>query len=129
MSVNIVDELDKFIHDGTHFQGAVLLTYSLNLQFFEQLIQPRLDALGCTTVLVLSDVFGYQEAIGHNLHQLSGVGRRYTCAPLLSQGRSVQHSKILMLVSETRGWMFKVYPNVETAKWRIYQWSFLFHGN
>lgn len=105
MSINILAELDALINQGLQYRGAVLLTYSLNLQFFEQLVQPRLDALGCTHVLIISDTFGYQETLERHLHQLSGVGRRYVCAPLSSARRGVQHSKMLLLVSEKAGWM------------------------
>ena len=105
MGVDILGELDDLFKQNTRFKGAVLLTYALNLQFFEQIVQPRLDGLGCASVVIISDVFGYQETISRNLHQLTGVGRRYVCAPVMSNGRGVQHSKVLMLVSETQGWM------------------------
>ena len=105
MSINILAQLDKLIGDGAHFRGAVFLTYSLNLHFFEQLIQPKLEALGCTHVVILADVFGYQEEVRRSLHQLSGVGRQYICAPVYKHTRGVQHSKLLMLVSEHQGWM------------------------
>lgn len=105
VSINILSELDEMLTQGKQFRSAVLLTYSLNLQFFEQLVQPRLDALGCAHVLIISDAFGYQESIDRNLHQLNGVGRRYMCAALHSNRRGVLHSKLLMLASEKQGWM------------------------
>lgn len=105
MGINILAELEGLITDGARFKGAIFLTYSLNLQFFEQLIQPKLDALGCTHVVIISDVFGYQEALSRNLHHITGVGRRYVCAPIHPNGHGVQHGKVLMLVSENRGWM------------------------
>lgn len=106
MSVNILNHLEQLAKEKRSFQGAVFLTYTLNLQFFEQMVQPRLDALGCTHVLILTDPFGYQEALAQHLPQLRGVGRQYVCAPILPNGRGVQHGKLLLLLSETGGQLF-----------------------
>jgi hypothetical protein len=105
MGINILDELNELSKQGMRFKGAVFLTYSLNLQFFEQLVQPKLDMLGCGNVLIISDEFGYQEAIRHNIQQINHVGRQYVCAALRSEDLGVQHSKMLMLIAEDHAWM------------------------
>ncbi|NMC46195.1 MAG: hypothetical protein GYA52_05120, partial [Chloroflexi bacterium] len=48
--------LKSFIEDESAvktggFSGAVFLTYTLNLGFFEQIIAPALERAGCSNVL------------------------------------------------------------------------------
>lgn len=105
MGLNILSELDGLINQRQQYKAAVLMTYSLSLQFFEQLVQPRLDSLGCANVLIIADQFGYEDALQRNLHRLRAAGRQYVCAAVPPKGRGVQHAKALMLVSEARAWM------------------------
>lgn len=100
MSINIRDALYQ---KGDDFRGAIFLTYSLNLNFFEQLIMPKLSMGGCSHVLVLSDAFGYDEALQQGGRTLAGVGTRYVCSPLVSPGPGVQHAKLILLVGPRQG--------------------------
>jgi hypothetical protein len=87
-----------------NFRGAVFLTYTLDLGFFEQLIAPKLDALGCTNVVILSDRHGYDEALARHATKLTGVGRRYLCVPIHQpNGSGVQHVKAILLVGPEEG--------------------------
>src|SRR5262249_44690257 len=99
MGISLLDALDS----AGEFRSAIFLTYTLNLQFFEQMIAPRLDAAGCTNVLILSDTAGYDEALLRGARSLSGAGTRYVCARLRSLGRGVQHAKLVLLAGPRAG--------------------------
>jgi hypothetical protein len=43
------------------FTGAIFLTYSLNLTFFEQILTPALDEAGCSNVLILVDPVSHSQ--------------------------------------------------------------------
>lgn len=99
MAINLLEALDS----AGEFRSAIFLTYTLNLQFFEQMIAPRLDAAGCTNVLILSDTTGYDEALLRGARSLSGAGTRYVCARLRSLGHGVQHTKLVLLAGPQAG--------------------------
>jgi len=88
-------------HGG--FAGAVFFTYSLNLNFFEQIIAPALDRAGCANVLIVTDPDGYNSALDLGARSLSGVGRRYVVVPLQRRGYGIQHAKLLLMAGEKRG--------------------------
>lgn len=88
-------------HGG--FVGAVFLTYSLNLNFFEQIIAPALDRAGCANVLIITDPDGYASVLDLGACSLTGVGRRYVVAPLRRRGAGIQHAKMLLMAGEKRG--------------------------
>ncbi|MCB0030895.1 MAG: hypothetical protein KDE28_23445 [Anaerolineales bacterium] len=85
------------------YRGAIFLTYTLDLMFFEELVQPKLDALGCTNVLILADQHGYDEALARGSRHLRRVGRQYVCAPVHKAKPGVQHAKAMLLVGPTDG--------------------------
>jgi hypothetical protein len=98
-----IDILGALEETNGQFRGAIILTYTLNLNFFEELIAPRLDAMGCTDVLILTDVHGYDDALSRGARSLTGVGTRYVCAPLFNPGHGVQHAKFILLVGPGHG--------------------------
>lgn len=85
------------------FAGAVFFTYSLNLNFFEQIIAPALDRAGYANVLIITDPDGYTSALDLGARSLTGVGRRYVVAPLRRRGHGIQHAKLLLMAGEQRG--------------------------
>lgn len=93
---------DSAIKSGG-FTGAVFLTYTLNLTFYEQMLAPMLDQAGCANVLILVDPDGYQEALEMGLRTISGAGLRYVCSPLIRPGGGVQHAKMLFMAGPKRG--------------------------
>ena len=93
---------DSAIKSGG-FTGAIFLTYTLNLTFYEQMIAPMLDQAGCANVLILADPDGYSGALEMGVNTISGAGRRYVCAPVARTGRCVQHAKLLLMVGPGRG--------------------------
>lgn len=88
---------------GMTSRGAVFLTYSLNLNFFEQLIMPKLSMSGCSHIVVLADAFGYDEALAQGSRNLASVGTRYVCSPLVNPGSGVQHAKLILLTGPRQG--------------------------
>lgn len=85
------------------FSGAVFLTYTLNLGFFENIIGPSLERAGCSNVLIISDPDGYAEALEMGQKNVSYAGMRYVCAPITRKGNGVQHAKILFMAGPERG--------------------------
>jgi hypothetical protein len=99
VAINVLQVLDT----AEKLRGAVILTYTLNLNFFEQLVKPRLDRMGCSNVVILVDRHGYDDALANQARSLSDVGTQYVCAPLLGSGAGVQHAKLILLVGPRGG--------------------------
>jgi hypothetical protein len=85
------------------YRGAVFLTYTLDLLFFEEIVAPKLDALGCTNVVILAEQHGYHDALERGERYLTRVGRRYVCAPVVGTGQGVMHAKAILLVGREHG--------------------------
>jgi len=85
------------------FTGAIFLTYSLNLTFFEQILASTLDEAGCSNVLILADPDGYQQALEMGVKSINGVGLRYVCVPVQRKGQGIQHGKMLCMVGPKNG--------------------------
>lgn len=85
------------------FTGAVFLTFTLDLGFFEQIILPALERAGCSNVLIITDPDGYVEAIERGMKKVSFAGLRYVCTPLPRKTMGVQHAKMLIMVGQNRG--------------------------
>lgn len=97
----IIQDDSALSHGG--FAGAVFLTYTLNLNFYEQIIAPALDQAGCASVLIIADPDGYYGAIEMGAQTVRTAGLRYICAPLARTGRGVQHAKVLLMAGPNRG--------------------------
>lgn len=99
--LNVIRE-DSAIKSGG-FTGAIFLTYTLNLNFFEQIVAPALDQAGCSNVLILADPDGYQQALEIGVKSIGGVGLRYVCSPIMRKGYGIQHAKLLFMAGPNRG--------------------------
>lgn len=100
MPLDILNQLSSL---KPHYRGAIFLTYTLDLVFFEELVAPKLDALGCTNVVILADQHGYDDALARGNRHLRRVGRQYVCAPIINPGIGVQHAKVILLVGPKHG--------------------------
>jgi hypothetical protein len=98
-----IDILNSLADLKGNYRGAVLLSYTLDLLFFEEMVAPKLDALGCTNVVILADQHGYNEALARGARYLRRVGRQYVCAPVVSPANGVQHAKAILLVGPEHG--------------------------
>lgn len=104
MSINLLDVIrDESAIKSGGFTGAIFLTYSLNLAFFEQIIAPALDQAGCSNVLILVDPDGYQQALEIGAKSIQSVGLRYVCSPIARRGQGIQHAKMLFMAGPNRG--------------------------
>ena len=81
----------------SEFTGAIFLTYSLNLGFFERIVQPALEKAGCQNILILSDPDGYNDAIEFGRNNVRFAGTRYVCNFIPRHSNSVQHVKLLSI--------------------------------
>lgn len=104
MSINLREfiENEAAVKEGG-FTGAVFLTYSLDLNFYEQIIAPALEHSGCANILILTDPDGYAEATNTGYKTVTGVGLRYVCSPLVRSGGGLQHVKMLFMAGPNHG--------------------------
>ena len=102
MALDVLNQLSDL---KPHYRGAIFLTYTLDLVFFEELVAPKLDALGCTNVVILADQHGYDEALVRGNRHLRRVGRQYICAPIINPGIGVQHAKAILLAGPEHGFL------------------------
>jgi hypothetical protein len=88
--------------EGQEFDTALLVTYTLGLQFFEALVLPRLRRMGVSRIGILADDHGYLDSLTHPLGQ-SECGRSYVLSPARLPGGGIQHAKLLWL--QGREWV------------------------
>ncbi len=107
MAIDLLDRIrdDSAIKTGG-FTGAVFLTYSLNLTFFEQILVPALDEAGCSNVLIFADPDGYRQALEMGINSIYGVGLHYVCTPILRRSQGIQHGKMLFMAGPNNGRLF-----------------------
>jgi len=102
--LNLVD----FIESGDApkiggYTGAVFLTYTLNLHFYEQIVAPALDRAGCANVVIIADQDGYAGATKIGANAINGIGLRYVCEPVQRNSGGIQHAKTLLMVGPNTG--------------------------
>ncbi|MCX5990900.1 MAG: hypothetical protein NTZ04_00995 [Chloroflexi bacterium] len=98
MGVNLLEEIDRLATSENRMYGfrvAFFLTYTLNLQFFERLVLPKLRRVGVSHIGILADRRAYQASMS-DPWQLEQCGRSYVLgySPSL---RTLQHGKLLWL--------------------------------
>jgi len=102
--INTSKAISQFPESGTtEVTGAIFLTYTLNLGFFERIIQPALEKIGCQNILVLSDPDGYADAIKYGRKNVHFVGTRYVCSFIPRTTNYVQHTKLIFLIGPEFG--------------------------
>jgi len=97
MGISLLDDLASLASNSSpgEFETAFLITYTLNLRFFEQLVLPRLNRLGVVNVGILVDEHGYQTSLDDPLGQeLCGKSYVVGTSPYTS---SLQHAKALWI--------------------------------
>jgi hypothetical protein len=93
---------DRAIKTGG-FSGAIFLSYSLNLAFYEQIIAPALDQAGCSNALILVDPDGYNAALEMGAKRIGGAGLRYVVTPIIRRRGGIQHVKLLLMAGPRYG--------------------------
>ena len=107
MTINLLDLIgdDKAAKNGG-YSGAVFLTYSLNLIFFEQIILPALNRSGCANSTIIADPDGYFSSMEQGKENIKDAGLRYVCSPITRPGSGIQHAKILLMAGPQHGKLF-----------------------
>lgn len=96
MTINLLEELER----RDDYDVAFFMTYTLNLQFFESLILPRLRRLNVTSIGILADRKGYEDSLDDPLGQQE-CGHSYILDAADLPGDAIQHAKLLWLQGRT----------------------------
>jgi hypothetical protein len=99
MSQRQTKALQTLLHQPA--DNCIIVTYGLDLPFFEYMLFEPLYSRGCRNVAVLCDP-GQQETALHDVPALEHSGRRYLCLPS-SAARAAFHPKLILLTSEQVG--------------------------
>lgn len=81
--------------------NCFVLTYNLDLPFFEYMLFEPLHNGGCRNVAVLCDPRQYQSALD-DVPVLTHLGQRYLCLPA-TVSKAAFHPKLLLLTSDEDG--------------------------
>lgn len=97
MGINILEAIDNLAtgNETFGFQVAFIVTYNVNLQFFEKLVMPKLERIGVSYIGVLVDRHAYQASLSDPI-RAEQCGKSYVMgySPWL---RGLQHGKLLWL--------------------------------
>ncbi len=96
MTISLLRELEQ-----GEFDTAVLLTYTLGLRFFEEMVLPRLHHLGVVRTAILADEHGYRQSLEDSVPP-EACGRFYVLASADLPGAGIQHAKLLWLQGRER---------------------------
>lgn len=97
------------------FHKALLLTYSFDPIFFEQIILPDLWAGRSGDILVLGDQRQLEEAVSARAGQLWHLGKRYLLAPARHVGAF--HPKVTLRLGERDGMIMVGSGNLTSSGW------------
>ena len=79
----------------TPADNCVILTYNVDLLFFEQLLFEPLYASGCRNSLVFCDPYQYQIALS-DVERLKFAGQRYSFIPSNTSTAGAFHPKVFL---------------------------------
>jgi hypothetical protein len=94
--------------------NCIILTYNLDLLFFEHMLFEPLYAAGCRNTLVLCDPLQYQTALA-DVEQLRYAGQRYLLMPARTSLSGAFHPKLILLTSADNGRLFLTSGNLTKA--------------
>ena len=89
----------------TQADNLVILTYNLDLSFFEYMLFEPLYGAGCRNVLILCDPNQYRYSL-RDIPLLRYAGQRYTIIPSLTSPNGAFHVKMVLLTSKESGKLF-----------------------
>lgn len=99
MAIELLGELGALANSlekgKDRFRVALLITYTLNLRFFERLVLPLLHRLGCRYVGIICDPEAYRMSIEDPL-RANECGTSYVLGASIQTG-GIQHGKLLWL--------------------------------
>jgi hypothetical protein len=97
------------------FRRALLLTYSFDPVFFEQLVLPDLWAGRASDILVIGDGNQIKAAVRDSMGQILHLGKRYLLANALHTGAF--HPKLLLRLGESEGAIMIGTGNLTSCGW------------
>ena len=97
------------------FRKALLLTYSFDPLFFEQLVLPDLWAGRTSDILVLGDAGQVKSAVRDSMGQILHLGKRYLLSDAVHRGAF--HPKVALRLSETEGAIMLGTGNLTSCGW------------
>jgi len=98
--------------------NAVILTYNLDLLFFEYLLFEPWYAAGYRNILVMADPGQYAAALD-DLSELRYVGQRYVVSSGRTSPRGAFHPKLILLTSQERGALFLASANLTRSGYAV----------
>lgn len=95
-SISLVDD---FLYKSGSFECAILCTYGLNLQFFENYLLKQNTLYYCDNICVFTDYNIYQNFLAENYrYQPRWLNKKYLVTCLKTRG--IFHSKLFIVASE-----------------------------
>lgn len=104
--------------------NCIILTFNLDLLFFEYVLFSSLYASGCRNTMVLCDPAQYQLALQHDVARLQHVGQRYLLLPARTSPQGAFHPKLILLTSSDSGKVFLLSGNLTQAGY-LHNWEVL----
>ncbi len=102
--------------------NCFILTYNVDLPFFEYMLFDQLYANGCRNTVVVCDPLQYEVAL-QDTPLLRSAGQRYLVLPARISPRGVFHPKLALLTSATAGSLFLASGNLSrpgyTRNWEV----------
>lgn len=105
--------LDR-IRDGGH-DACVIATYNVYFPFFEGVVLPRLQAVGCRHNVLLADAGELARTLIDPATRPVVAGRKYTLIPVAASGAF--HPKIVLLVGKKKATLHIGSHNLTYAGW------------
>ncbi|MFC1975479.1 hypothetical protein ACFLXQ_03660 [Chloroflexota bacterium] len=104
--------------------NCIILTYNLDLLFFEYMLYPSLYASGCRNTMILCDPTQYEFALQYDVARLQYVGQRYLLVPARTSLSGAFHPKLILLTSANGGSLFLLSGNLTKAGY-LHNWEVL----
>jgi len=95
------------------YENSVILTYSINLKFYESIVWMRLRRNGCYNNLLCVDGQQYINALNQEKNTLDHLGSGYVIYPVHSL--VAFHPKIIMLTNKTSGKLIIASSNITVS--------------
>lgn len=115
--IKLLSSLKKLAADN-----CVILTYNLDLPFFEASLFEPVYGFGCRNTLVICDPQQYQIAL-EDIPLLRFAGQRYLVFPGRTSERGAFHPKLVLLTSRKEGALFLTSGNLSragyTSNWEV----------
>jgi len=111
--------------------NCIILTYNVDLPFYEYMVFEPLYAAGCRNALVVCDPVQYEQAL-RDVPLLKHAGQRYLLLPGRTSPSGAFHPKLILLTSDGGGRLYVTSGNLTkagyTRNWEVVT-LFEYHSN